>query len=400
MKFVNGVDLSSMLVISTLLLLSSCKSTSPWYIETDPKLVNQDFTFTTKVDTVNASTYLKDDELVLQLSTSTYKRFRFIDKSLNLNQPGETNDFDEIFNIIDPQYPRIQNCLKRGEYLYSTFGADGSYVILDTTLFQLKYNSKNRIIWEELMNFRQANLAHNNINYRPDVNLYTLIPNIVKTGNQLIFPIYSGELDLSGKTRNYMIGTLNLVTKEFDVLDLPLPDFYSQEHLGLLNNFSIFNHSKGVGVAFAMQPVIILTDSTLTVSDTIGIRSVYDTLPPLSFDKKDNLRMRMTKTILYDGFYRGLFYNSAKKHYYIFYQIRQKELREDGLNNTFEDRRCSFIILNENFEKIGEYLLPEGIVNTMRVYPTKSGAFFYSPLTEAGRLSRPNDMLKVEINYE
>lgn len=79
------------------------------------------------------------------------------------------------------------------------------------------------------------------------------------------------------------------------------------------------------------------------------------------------------KSSLESFYYNGLIYNEYKKNYILFYWRKMDEKNEKGLCNTQYDRELAFLVLDEEYNYLGNIIIDSEGAYPCSFYPTKDG---------------------------
>jgi hypothetical protein len=372
--------------VSISLLTISCQSQKTQFDRTvyNPIEIN----YVIQIDTIeNIFKINSSNHLTIQRANGNLSLVN-LDKYKVVNFDYRSNSISEVETIYNRSYYEFG---KNDHPIFSALMDDTiQYYVNQSRLFKISLNDSSINFIDDLSLF--TNLKFNEV--MPYESIFSYTPAIVvMSDSAILMPISLNS--------NNMIGLYNLRSKELKVQAIEYPHFYSEINYRLQNHYSLCQNQERIFMSFTQKPYIFELDLLNNNNiDTFVVKSAHDTLPEIKFKKKTSFLEKFTRTILYDGNYRSLVFNSFKNHYYLVYSIGQPEKNATGLRNTIEDKRLSFMILNKSFEVVSEQILPSGIFSTIRIFPTKNGAYLFSPLPEENRNKNKNMMLKTTIKYE
>ena len=217
------------------------------------------------------------------------------------------------------------------------------------------------------------------------VNKYSLLTDLGYTQLGTGFPAFMREDNLYFSTypspmnpitsRSYGSGKLNLVTKELKMIST-LSSTYDQGSWGRHHYLRInqaYNPSKDFSVVSYPNDhyLHIYKEDQLLFRRYAGARMIND-LRPLA-DNISELDDNATfKIEAYQGSYSSVFYDRFQNLYYRFAFNPIGRMFESARDT---EKNVSIIILNDRFEKVGEYYLEQNTYSLGAIFITEQGLF-------------------------
>ncbi|QQS31112.1 MAG: DUF4221 family protein [Sphingobacteriales bacterium] len=192
--------------------------------------------------------------------------------------------------------------------------------------------------------------------------------------------------------RNYdfpLTAAYNLITNEISFPGLQYPFIMFKNDYGLLDRIHQYYFESKIIYTFEGLPEIWLYDTKGKTVERFSCKSSYqtDTILPINFKRNPETKDFLWKHFMNSARYERLVYDPFRKCYYRFFILAMPQKNEQGFFNTYKDRRLSVMVLDENFNIIGESLLPEDYY-----------AIFFAVASKQGLLLNLGPLKKATIN--
>ncbi len=264
-------------------------------------------------------------------------------------------------------------CITSGSILFSTFENDFQTLSILNDNESMK--GKRFITTESFDTYEEIHLTRDSI---------------------LLFPVYYGNY--KKRCNQPITATYNLRNGEIGFADINYPNVLCGTDYGLLDRIEHYYFDETILYAFHALPEIWKYNIQTSTLQRYNCKSTFhtDSILPITFK-----RTPKNKDLLFDHFmhsarYERLVYDKYKKCYYRFFVLQMSHKNEQGLFNTYKDRRMSLMVLDENFNLIGETLLPKNCLAIFFAVASKQGLFVNNgPLTKA----KENGWNILKINF-
>ncbi|OWY23274.1 DUF4221 domain-containing protein [Sphingobacteriales bacterium UPWRP_1] len=179
---------------------------------------------------------------------------------------------------------------------------------------------------------------------------------------------------------------LNLKTNEIKEIGIKQPMFLYKNDFGLSRPIQQLYADDFILYACNALPEIWkfnLRDNTIL---RYICRSSFqtDSILPLPFRSNPYNKDRAFDIFMHSARYEKLIYDEYRNLYYRFFILPMPQKNEQGFFNTYKDRQISVMVLDENFNLMGETLLPKMCFGLFLVATSKQGLFInYGPFSKA-----------------
>jgi len=199
---------------------------------------------------------------------------------------------------------------------------------------------------------------------------------------------------------NYpMTAMYNINSGELKTLGLKYPELYDKCNYGLLRPITqVYPPEKIVYNPNARGEIweYNLTSGSIQIHD---LRSRYQLkeIEPLTFKSTPRTKDMLMKHADLSGEYTHLVWDPYRNVYYRFFKHFRPEKKENGFYTTYMDDVISVIVASENFEIIGEFMLPEPCSFIYFAYPTPDGLI----INNGSLFGEENNQINVrKINFD
>jgi len=185
---------------------------------------------------------------------------------------------------------------------------------------------------------------------------------------------------------NYPVSAMfNLKTRSFIAFTgAKFPEILHTKDYGLNNIISHLYTGDNIYYAFGGLPEIWEFDPKTDSTTYNTVRSKYQDqdILPLNFKRTPYTKDKLWQHYLLSAAYRRLVYDPYKRCYYRFFVHPLAEKNKEGLFNTYMDKKISLMVLDEQFNLIGETMLPDECFFIFFAIPARNGLYInYGPIT-------------------
>lgn len=195
---------------------------------------------------------------------------------------------------------------------------------------------------------------------------------------------------------NTTVSSLNLDDGSFD-FELPFPDVYKNKVWGLqfYNLTSTFNPKNKTRVySYMINENILTIDSLGNIKTYYAGSEHFDKTNPISEKELDFMEVRQEVNIMYSSsYFYNIYYDQFNDMYFRFAFLpiyQYTEAKNLMLSELVREKRFSVVILNKDFVKQGEYILPNLSYDINNVFFTENGMHILNKNSE-------EDIMKYDI---
>jgi hypothetical protein len=187
---------------------------------------------------------------------------------------------------------------------------------------------------------------------------------------------------------------LNLKTFEFNFYDTgyaPVNDDFNDLEYDLYVRDSII-------LSYGMSPKILVINTTNKKRSIKFIKSKFDLVKSKKLKSKNlsDKKNQKYKNSILNPFYESLFYNPYNKKYYRIFHPFMEEFDENGLENTYLEKKSILMVFDENLNLLDEFILPVNSVSILKLFPIKNGIEILLPdLTKENNKITTKSFLRV-----
>ncbi|HRK29321.1 MAG TPA: DUF4221 family protein [Chitinophagales bacterium] len=325
-----------------------------------------------------------------------------INDSAYLVLQNRTNNFLDVYNLESHSIVysiEVPTQYKLCEDMSSTF-------IKDNMVYHL-FNNEGALLTTTVNNKKLV--PHTNLNSNSTM-LDNKLISVVRSGHTQLYVDKDSLLFLGvvnpykGNYYNYPItATLNLKTGKINTTGIAFPRFLYKNDYGLMSPIKQLYTDNHIVYACDALPEIWRYDLTTSTLARYITRSNYqtDSILPLPFRSSPHNKDQSYNIFMHSARYDKFVYDPYKNVYYRFFVLEMPQKNEQGLYNTHKDRRLSVMVLDENFNLLGETLLPPVCNFIFFAVASKQGLFInYGVLSKSTENdSNIPNILKIKFSY-
>jgi len=195
--------------------------------------------------------------------------------------------------------------------------------------------------------------------------------------NNIIGQVYCSECGMANSSfyKQNTIGQISLLTNKFETYHISFPQNYIDHYYGFATHVYINSCDSFSLISFPCNANIFLLDRYKNSVQTYTAKSKYQTeeAMPLDTSCKNSTeeKMRHLTTVPY---YAEILYDKYRELYYRFFRKNIPLRQSNGKYNDFTDKPVVLMVLNKQFEVIGEYELKD-FRNSYVSFVSKAGLY-------------------------
>lgn len=187
-------------------------------------------------------------------------------------------------------------------------------------------------------------------------------------------------INLEDRTYDFdyrFLAKINCNTNKLSLFPIKYPKSFGNGELGLSGLEHILYKGDSIIYSFSSEEDVIIYNKSSNAISKKKAKSKHQRQIKKANSTDPNfqdINVDLSKT---NFTYDYLLYDKWKKCYYRTYSLSQNLKNSDGTFNSFQDKRKGVLVLNEHFDYLGEFILPEPGIHRFGV--SMNGIFYRSP---------------------
>jgi hypothetical protein len=329
---------SLVFMVLCIICLASCQQ----------KPVNE-ISYTCSVDTLNYA------ELNLDFSTrSNFTIIEEVEKRVILAQKSFFSDTMYFFDIEQKELikkillpPSMQDTSSYGHITKIDFIDRSKILVIQLYRFSVYDFEKDSICNEFVFSTKDSLFYTNNAIWNYNNN--KILAGLIRVDN---YKNRKHEMDTE------FMAEIDIETFEIEILPVKYPKEYetNQKYMPFPDQL-ITNHNGFYVVSYPITPLISIYNSKTRIIEEKEINHAnYQQC--IEFD---TTKAREKDYYVYLGLhsfrYVNFIYDKYKNRYYRFFELELEERNEDGLLNTYNDKKYGATVISEDFDVIGDFII-------------------------------------------